>query len=207
MRKPTRIASAFIILYSAFVLVGCSSPGGQVTFDGANGPTVQRFSEAYIAQTRSSEAEIVLIDDAADQQYKPSPKDQALQPVALPPLRQIMRIHLYWRPLALTTKNPAAINASLTWYVLGPDGSSDVMTYEGAAFVVLEGGGTSCDVRIKDGQIAPKSNNSEGRLRDPIGPARISGKVLAVVNKARVDETLKEMGIDPDADSAAERLK
>lgn len=183
-----------LLLFVLIAVGGCSSHGGKIAFDTAgNRTSIQRFDQAYIALTKTSEIEVVMIEDEAQAQYKAPKKKAPLQPIKLPPLRQVLRIHMYWQPMTLTTKNPAAINASVHWYVLGAEGSEDVMTYEGAAFVVLEGSGDVRDVRIKDGQIAPKGNNSEGRLRDPIGPARLHGKVVARLNKARVNETLQEL--------------
>jgi hypothetical protein len=185
---------AWVLVLSVSALVGCSRQGGSVRFDSTERKlsSTQRFSEAYLTRTTTSEIEIVLVEDAV-QAPKPAKKNQPIQPVKLPPLRQVMRIHMYWRPMTLTSKNPAAINASVDWYVLGAEGSEDVMSYEGAAFVVLEGSGDTRDVRIKDGQIHPKTNNSEGRLVDPVGPSRIQGEVVARISKAKVEEALKEL--------------
>jgi len=197
--------ASFLAICGLLAVVGCSSNGGKITFESIDHKRVrtQRFGEAYIGKitteqdaacitkTANNEIEAVLIEDRGTQEASRSSKRKPIQPMAIAPLRQVMRIHMYWRPMALTTKNPAAINASIDWYVLGPEGSSDMLVYEGAAFVVLEGRGDTRRIRIKDGQIRPKFNESEGRLRDPIGAAKMHGSVRAVISKGRVEETLK----------------
>ena len=183
------------VLCLLFAVAGCSSHGGgQVEFESIDHSrtSVQRFTNAYITQGEMGEIDVVLVDSAADWDYK-QPKKKQLQPIALAPLRQVMRIHMYWRPLTLTTKNPAAINSSVDWYVLGPEGSGDVLTYEGAAFVVLEGRGDTRRVRIKDGQIKPRANNSSGRLSDPVGPSKMHGEVVARISKSRVEDVINEI--------------
>lgn len=188
--------SPLSFLFAAGLLAagGCAKHGGTISFEASDHShtSLQRFSQAYIAQTKTSEIEVVLTDTPTDWQKKQTRKNQPIQPISLPPLRHVMRIHMYWRPMTLTAKNPAAINASVDWYVIGPEGSNDVLVYEGAAFVVLEGRGDTRRVRIKDGQITPKFNSSEGRLLDPVGPSKMSGSVVAKLSSARVDDVLTE---------------
>ncbi len=104
-----------------------------------------------------------------------------------------MRIRLYWRPLMGTTKNPAATNALIDWYVLGPDGSTEMRAYEGAAFVVLRGDGDKRTILIREGSIFPKTGASRGGLADPVGKATISGKAVARVSEVRVKDAISEL--------------
>lgn len=180
----------------AFALAGCSSSrGGAVTFTAAESKLqlTQSFAHAYIAQVGEGEYEVLLVDSAAEWDYK-QPKAKRNRPIeatALAPVRQAMRIHMFWRPLKMINKNPAAINASIDWYVLGEDGGADLLAYEGAAYVSIEGSGGKRTIRIRDGQIKPAQ--ARGKLQDPIGAASITGKATAVVNNARVKETLAEL--------------
>lgn len=175
------------------LVVGCSSRGGRVTFEPEQGgrTLTQSFSQAYITPTKAGEYDIVLVDNASDWDYPSPKKNQPLEPAPLAPMRQVMRIHLYWRPLAGTTKNPAATNASIDWYVLGPDGSNDMLLYQGAAYVTAEAAGKSRTVRIRDGRISLKS--ARGDLSDPIGSAALSGMVQARPSQARVEDVIAEL--------------
>jgi hypothetical protein len=138
------------------------------------------------------EYEVLLVDSAADWDYKlpKSRRNRPINPVGLAPVRQAMRIHMFWRPLKMVSKNPAAINASINWYVLGEDGSSDMLVYEGAAYLTIEGSGDKRTIRIRDGETKPTLVRG---LQDPVGHATISGKAHALVNAARVNDTLAEL--------------
>jgi hypothetical protein len=98
---------------------------------------------------------------------------------------------MFWRPLQMTTKNPAAINASINWYVMGEDGSNDMLIYEGAAYLTIDGSGDKRTIRIRDGELQPA--RVRGQLQDPVGHAFITGKANAMVNTARVNDTLAEL--------------
>lgn len=184
-----------VMLYAALICApGCSSrEGGAVTFDALdqNRTLTQVFPHAYIGQAGGGEYDVILVDKATDWDYRSPGKNRPLQPGDVEPIRQMMRIHLYWRPLAGTTRNPAATNASVDWYVMGPDGSGDMVVYEGAGFVMLRGSGDELTVVIRDGTVSPASGR--GSLRDPVGPAKISGEAVAKVNSARVRETISEI--------------
>ncbi|HEX2974042.1 MAG TPA: hypothetical protein VHP11_17045 [Tepidisphaeraceae bacterium] len=192
-RGLRHLAIGASLLVLAF-LTGCAHRGGTVQLD-ADGKTEEEslahsFNQAYITG-RAGEYDIVLVDSAAEWDYRKGKRNKPLQSTQLAPVRHIMRIHLYWRPLAGTTRNPAAINASIDWYVLGPDGSDSKMVYEGAGYVSLRGSRGSRTVIIKDGRIKPKSH--QGELGDPIGPAQITGRATAIVDETRVREIISEI--------------
>lgn len=183
-------------MLAALALAGCSSSrGGSVTFTAADSgqQLTQSFGHAYIAQVGEGEYEVLLVDSAAEWDYKlpKAKRNRPIDPVALAPVRQAMRIHMFWRPLKMISKNPAAINASIDWYILGADGAADLLTYEGAAYVSIDGSGDQRTIRIRDGQIKPAQ--VRGQLQDPVGPASITGKAKAILNNARVKETLAEL--------------
>ena len=190
-----RVLSATCLLMVA-ALAGCSSSrGGAVTFTSpeTGNQLTQKFSHAYIAPVGEGEYEVLLVDSAADWDYKlpKSKRNRPIDPIGLAPVRQAMRIHMFWRPLQMTTKNPAAINASINWYVMGEDGSNDMLIYEGAAYLTIDGSGDKRTIRIRDGELQPA--RVRGQLQDPVGHAFITGKANAMVNTARVNDTLAEL--------------
>jgi hypothetical protein len=102
-----------------------------------------------------------------------------------------MHLHLYWRPRTDMTRNPAAANAAIDWYVLGSDAAQDVVLYEGAGVVTVHGSGSQRQVIITEASVRPRE--SRGAMQDPIGRAGISGVFTADVNRTRVREVLAEM--------------
>lgn len=181
----------FLIVLGLFS--GCASRGGTVELQPAQQERAiaQPFAQAYFTQVKPGEYDILLVDNAADWNYEKNGKNRPLTPVTLSPLRQVMHIHMHWRPLPGVRKNPAATNASITWYVLGPDGTTDRIVYEGAGFVVLRGSGQNRKVSIRDGRLEPKTR--QGQLQDPIGVAKISGDAAVRMNRTRVQEIIEEM--------------
>jgi len=195
MNPYARIPAVCCMLtLSCAALAGCSAGGGSVTLELADKGRVltQKFPHAYITQVQEGEYDVILVDKATDWDYASSArKNRPLIPVALDPARHLMHIHLYWRPLAGTTRNPAATNASIDWYVLGPEGTDDYVAYQGAGYVALHGSGDEHTVFIRDGQISRKAGR--GSLQDPIGAASISGSAVAKPDRARVQELLAEV--------------
>jgi hypothetical protein len=187
------MAYRFTPLLLLALLMGCSSPGGTITLDSyeRNRTFTQSFGQAYISHALTGESDLVLIESDDVPRGSSSKKGEPLQPTPISPLRQVMRVHLYWQPLAGTTKNPAAINASIDWYVLGADGPNDLLVYEGAGFVTVEDHGARQYIRIRDGQVKPRL--SRGQMQDPVGSARIWGVATARVDDARVKDSITQM--------------
>jgi len=109
----------------------------------------------------------------------------------LAPLQQVMHIHVYWHAMTGIKSNPAAVNASIDWYVLGSGSGDDVVLYEGAGLVEVDATGDRREVDIKDGDVKPKI--VRGNIQDPIGHANLSGYATAKMNDARVKDTLAQM--------------
>jgi hypothetical protein len=150
----------------------------------------ERFPGAYITSNRDGEYDIVLVNDTlrAARQEK---RNSALRPVSQPPLQQAMYIHVFWRPASgAMVKESSVTNAIVHWYVFNGEasGGTDMVHYQGAAFVKLYPNGGTAEVMIGDGHIAPRQ--VRGEMTDPVGPSRITGTIIAVRNDSRVKELL-----------------
>lgn len=185
-------------------LILCAAAAGCTTGRGGNvrieqlpsgRSLVKAFPQAYVTAGRNGEYDIVLLDEAPPPSpplFGQPPAARPLKPMPLPPLRQVLHIHLYWKPLLGTTRNPAATNASIRWYVLGPDGSDSVLVYEGAGYVSLRGSGPKRRVIINEAAVAIDNASSRGNLSDVIGQAMLSGRIVAAVNDVMALELLAE---------------
>lgn len=196
--------TAWLIVCAA-AAAGCATGrGGNVRIEqpSSGRALVKAFPQACVTTGRNGEYDIVLLDEAppAAPLFGPpaialfgSPSAaRPLKPMPLPPVRQVLHIHLYWKPLLGTTKNPAATNASIRWYVLGPDGPDSVLVYDGAGYVSLRGSGPKRRVIINDVAVALDRASSRGNLSDPIGQAMLSGSIVATVNEVMAAELLAE---------------
>lgn len=180
----------FLLLLAA-PLAACSSRGGSITLVPASGATarVQTFDQAFVTRPSAGEFDLILIDSGAQRPRKS--RKGPLQPAAISPLQQVFHVHLYWLPMVGTIKNPAAINASFTWYVFGAEGTDDLIVYEGAGLVTLSGTGAVESLRIRDGDLKPTL--VRGDLSDPIGAASLTGAGKVRLNPERVRDTLARL--------------
>jgi hypothetical protein len=187
-------AFARIILSSIVLLVlqGCASRGGRINIESTSSHRflTQVFNQAYITDSGSGEYDIVLVDSPGELPPQRR-KNRPLQPMPLAPLQQVMHIHVYWHALTGIKTNPAAVNASIDWYVLGAGGGNDLVLYEGAGYIVVDSSGERREVSIKDGDLRPKL--VRGNIQDPLGHARLYGYATARMNDARVKDTLAQM--------------
>jgi hypothetical protein len=186
-----------LLVGSSFALSGCSTGNAQITFR-KEAPTVaasarnvyEDFPGAYITSNRDGEYDVLLVNDtlrAAPEGHRKKP----LNPIAEPPLQQAVHIHIFWRPTNGAMVHESSItNAIVHWYVFSTDSAkgSDMIHYEGAAFVKLATKGDRAEITIGDGEVSPKE--VRGGLKDPVGPSHISGLITAVKNDARVRELL-----------------
>jgi hypothetical protein len=174
------------------LLTGCASRGGRINLETADRHRylTQIFNQAYITDSGSGEYDIVLVDSPGERPPKRR-KNRPLQPMPLAPLQQVMHIHVYWHAMSGIKSNPAAVNASIDWYVLGAGGTADLIKYEGAGYILVSGSGDVREVAIRQGELKPKL--MRGNIQDPIGAAEIYGHATARMNDARVKDTLAQM--------------
>ena len=182
------------LLLAALLLCGCSSSQkSQVTFTQTDKPgsVYQRFPGAYVASARDGEYDIVLVNDTLASFDKHPSSKKPLQPLNQMPVQQAIHIHVFWRPAdGAMIKEVSITNAVIHWYVFGNEGSrgTDMVHYEGAAFVTVKGSDSKPQITIGDGQISPRL--VKGDLKDPIGPSKITGTISAVRDESRVRELL-----------------
>ena len=182
-----------ILALSLCVIAGCSAGRAEVTFTKADTghKLFESFPGAYITSNRDGEYDIVLVNDTLRAAGQQQASRKPLQPVAQPPIEQAIHIHLFWRPVeGAMMKESSITNAIIHWYVFSNEGSrqTDMLHYQGAAFVTMSTRGQTARIQIGDGQIAPKL--IKGNLTDPVGPSKITGSIFAVRNDAKVRELL-----------------
>lgn len=153
------------------------------------------FEQAYLSRTEQGDYQVVLIDDggapAAHHDI-----DQPIQPAATPPLRQIVFIRVFWRPMKGSKSDfPSASNAALDWYVFGTGGrgETDMVHYQGVGFVAINRSGDSANLRIDNAVVKPAT--VRGEIHDPIGRAALTGTVHARISREKVQTILAELKV------------
>ena len=185
-----------LTLLLAFGACGCSSGrGGEIRLastDGARAFT-QKFNYAFFAAGEGGDFDIVMVDNASAWQFKKPPRKGAIKPQELTPVRQALEIRSNWKPRIGTKRSPASTNASLIWYVFGESGQNDMIVYKGVANVVIYGDPTddNCSIVINEGTIAP--DLVSGDMRDPVGPATVTGQCEARKRDSQVHDILSDM--------------
>jgi hypothetical protein len=210
-RSIVRLSSFLLLPVCMLALaVGCShSPRLVVRSQAKHKAYAQNFSQAVANTHEDGMYEFVLISDEArpNQQKKheaarlissitstltgsnKKPADEPLDPSKSMPLHQVVHVKVLWRPLNGTDPSVGS-NASLVWYVLSDtaEGEGDLLEYQGSAYVEVDPKDDVTKVTIHDGTIKPRA--CRGGLIDPIGPARIEGKFVAVNDAARLRQVL-----------------
>jgi hypothetical protein len=187
-----RLPLFFIFLLLLGTQSGCASHGGRINLESTTNHKyfAQSFNQAYITDSGSGEYDIVLTESPGELPPMKR-KNRPLLPMPLVPLRQVMHIHVYWHAPFDVKSNPAAVNASIDWYIFGAGGGGDLVLYQGAGFVLVDSEGDRRDVQINDGELRAKL--MRGNIVDPLGHARFYGSATARMNDARVKDTLVQM--------------
>lgn len=179
-------------------VTGChASSDARVTFvpnvQSQHRSVYESFPGAYISSSRDGEYDVVLVNDTLRSAEMPG-KKRPLVPVAQPPVQQAMLVHVFWRPVSgAMMKESSITNAIVHWYVFSGEasGRTDMLHYQGAAFVKLRVKGDTATITIGDGEIA--STQKRGDLKDPIGVAKVTAQIMAVRNDARVRELTRRI--------------
>jgi hypothetical protein len=178
------------------LLGGCSSSKGKVTLEGETGRTLyaQSFSKAYISKSHDGEYDVILMQDPQVSKNAAKGGNRPLQPLAAASVRQVVHIHVFWQgEWGSVARDGVVTNSAIDWYVIAHEASDrpQVLRYEGAGYVLLNPGRNGTSVDIRDGEM--KKTESHGDLRDPLGPAKLTGKVKALQNSQIVRDTLEDL--------------
>jgi len=191
-------ASGWLALSAALLLAaGCSSAHkGRLTLEGDESRTfyAQNFDLAYISGSRQGEYDLILMQDPALVSSGKAGLNKPLQPLNGGELRQVVHVHVLWQASGgSVAKDGVVTNATIDWYVLGSatGDRQEVLRYQGAGYVLLDEGRKATKVVIRDGTIRMSELN--GDLRDPIGPARLTGTVKATRNSEYVRGLLADL--------------
>jgi hypothetical protein len=196
----------WLIPLAALVLcAGCTATPGQIRLEPAGGNTifVQDFTHSYVTQDSRGDSQIVLVSDPlgdatpaalSDSRWPQDGAGEPIQPLHAQSLRQVMHIHVLWQPpTGVALDNPSATNAAIDWYIV-PEGSRrghDLVHYQGAGFIQLHRSGGHVSLSISNASIKPAE--VRGDIRDPIGPATLSGTAYARRDPQRVREILEDV--------------
>jgi hypothetical protein len=208
----------FLSLFVATVGLGCASNDrGTLTVKGDDAMRLyaQSFDHAFIRTSQAGEYDIVMFQEGdATQQAKtigwrdavkntwaavwPWAKkegDRPIKPLGEAEFRQVVHIHVLWQAAGGSVARDGVVtNAAIDWYVIGhssPGAPPEMLRYQGAGFVVLDEGRKTTTVMVRDGLM--RKTDGTGELNDPIGPARLVGKVTAQNNREAVDSVLAEL--------------
>jgi hypothetical protein len=146
----------------------------------------QRFDKAFSSRDEAGDYRIVLLDDGLNVPQNTGP----LHPTATPPVRQVVRIRLFWRPMLGTKPDfPSASNAAIDWYVMGTGSREaiDMIHYQGVGFVSVRTAAGGATVTIHTALLNPVA--SCGRMADPIGVTKLSGTFFALNNAPQAQLT------------------
>ena len=159
---------------------GCASPSTSLTVTSLEkGQTYrQGFSQAYASRNAHGDMEVVAACGTP-----------TASGAMHPDLKQVMHIRVLWSPgPGLRTDQPAATNAAITWYVFTNGVRQDMVEYTGTGLVDLDRDGDTTTVEIRNASLRPALTS--GALRDPLGPSRFEGTVVARTDKRKVEEIL-----------------
>jgi uncharacterized protein YuzE len=159
---------------------GCASPSTHLTVTSLEKRQTYRqgFSRAYSHRNAQGDVEVVAACGTPT-------ASGALHP----DLKQVMHIRVLWSPgPGLKTDQPAATNAAITWYVFTNGHRMDMVEYTGTGLVEVDRDGDTTTVEIRNASLRPALTS--GALRDPIGPSRFEGTVVARTDKRKVEEIL-----------------
>jgi len=167
-------------LWLAGAGAGCASPSTNLTVTSLENRQTYRqgFRQAYSRRNDHGDIEVVAACGTP-----------TASGAVHPDLKQVMHIRVLWSPgPGLKTDQPAATNAAITWYVYTNGERMDMVEYTGTGLVDLDRDGDITTVEIRNASLRPAL--TAGALRDPIGPSRFEGTVVAKTDKRKVEEIL-----------------
>ncbi|HWB54473.1 MAG TPA: hypothetical protein VG722_09780 [Tepidisphaeraceae bacterium] len=188
---PRRIGLIFLPL----LLAGCVGSPNHLTFT-PNRDSVeyrQQFNRCYVLREPAGDYHFFLVADGLHTPLD-SPTDAPLQPAPVMPLRQIVHIHVFWRPMrGSKPDSPSATNASIDWYFIAHSGRPDqsVAHYQGGGFATVNLSTRSAAVGVRNMSIRLESIS--GSLRDALGSGEVTGNFVALLDPGEVHDLLSEI--------------
>jgi hypothetical protein len=158
---------ALLALPLALLSVGCASGQTNLTVTSLqNRQTYQQpFTKAYAGRSEQGDFDVVLV--------KEGPANGSAAGV-----RQVMHVRVLWKPMQGTKlDHPTATNATIDWYVFDGSNPGGLVAYSGAGFVDVQKSNGVATLDIRNATLKPTTR--EGGMLDPIGPAKLQGRVVA----------------------------
>lgn len=178
-----------LLIGAACLLAGCASGNAtelrMVSLDHRR-VLSQQFNHAYFSHDSAGDADVILVAHPAE--VSASARNAGPQ---MP--RQLVHIRIFWIPrIGARADHPAATNASVNWCLLaGDDSKTAVQAYGGSALVELHPSSSGESITIERGWMKPTCQC--GDLRDPLGPAILTGSIYAVDDPRAVTQLLAEL--------------
>ena len=152
------------------------------------------FDQAYAAPSTGGGYDLVLTSGL---ELNSGPTFPRVHPAAIPSTSQMLHIHLSWIPSSgAKIDHPAAANSTIRWQIFHgePSTTPSRALYTGTGFVALKLGGDQSEFDIRG--VALKLHGLQGDMRDPLGPSRVSGVIMAQNNEPVVRELLRKLETD-----------
>lgn len=188
-----RLASAATLATVLCLLGGCAGASRLSLVSVSNQRTfTHRFEQTCAGRSVDGDWQIVLVDPGRSQAGQRRVGDP-LQPAPLP-LKQVVYLRMFWRPMKGAKYDyPSASNAAVDWYVIGSGNGDqpDFLHYQGVGFVRLSRSSEGVSVTLDNATLQPVARR--GGMEDPVGSARLSGKIHARLDPQRVRRELGEL--------------
>jgi hypothetical protein len=166
------------------------------------------FANAYLMREPAGDYHVVLVSEPYPESQNRG-GDRPLEPVASVQPRQLLHIHIFWRPLqGLKADHPSATNSTLDLFVIGDQGqqTNDLVHYQGIGFVALHVSANEAEARISNASLEPRFIS--GAMSDALGKCTLEGTILAQPNAQRVRELLDQInGINQSSHNAQARVE
>ena len=194
MKRTGRWLRILLVFISPMVVCSCSTPNYLIlTSDRGGSEFQQDFPGRYMLRTSAGDYHFILVEQGVHPPQDQRP-DEPLQPAPVAPLRQLVHIHVFWRPIrGAKPDNPSSTNAAIDWYFISNHGLStqSVVHYQGGGFVTVNASTKSAAVDVRSAALYPAK--SSGSLRDPFGTSNVTGSFVALSDPGEVRDLLEEI--------------
>jgi hypothetical protein len=211
--RPLRLPVFALVALLGLTAVGCSSSGKsavRVTSLQTSQQYSQDFPEAYARYNAAGDVDVVVTKECRPQIGAAAPGSERTTASAgvnsdVQKLKHVLHVRVLWQPMRGTkTDSPTATNATMSWYVFDDSHQPRMIEYSGAAFVDVERKNGQTLLTVRNATLKPTAR--VGDLTDPIGPARVDGKIVARNDRERVEDVLSQMRGPLDVAQASGRV-